>query len=171
MQLNVAIKTGHARIGILLMNNSISLLKNMPVFGGLTSTSLEFILQNSQSLHIEQAATVFEEGDVAETFYVIQSGSAWAEKLWKEETIPLRRMDKGDCFGEMAIVDLQARSATVRAETDLDLIEISRRVLLQLYQKDLEQFAIIMMNMGREISRRLRLVSDRLFELDQTTAF
>ena len=77
-------------------------------------------------------------------------------------------MGAGDCIGEMAIIDLQSRSASVRAVADCLAIEITRVTLNKLYQTDLEQFAIIMMNMGREVSRRLRIASDRLFTIDQT---
>jgi CRP-like cAMP-binding protein len=70
----------------------------------------------------------------------------------------------------MAIIDLQSRSASVRAVTDCRAIKINRATLHELYRKDLEQYAIIMMNMGREVSRRLREVSERLFEVDQSSA-
>jgi hypothetical protein len=43
-------------------------------------------------------------------------------------------------------------------------IELSGASLLGIYEKDLEQFTLIQMNMGREVSRRLRDADERLFQ-------
>ena len=61
-----------------------------------------------------------------------------------------------------------ARSASVMAETNCQAIEIPAKSLIQLYKKDVEQYAMIMMNLGREVSRRLRSAGDRLFELEHS---
>ncbi len=42
------------------------------------------------------------------------------------------------------------------------------QALIQLHKRDIEQYAMIMMNLGREVSRRLRLAGDRLFELEES---
>ena len=83
----------------------------------------------------------------------------------------LSRLQRGDCVGEMAVLDLMPRSAAARADRRCVALEITRRCLAELYQRDPEQYAIIMMNMGREVSRRLRKADDRLFELEQAVAY
>ena len=55
------------------------------------------------------------------------------------------------------------RSASVRAVEDCTAIQISAANLYRVYAQDLKQFALIQMNMGREVCRRLREVDDRLF--------
>jgi CRP-like cAMP-binding protein len=72
-------------------------------------------------------------------------------------------MGQGDCFGEMALIDFCPRSASVRALEDSRAIELSATSLQQLYEKDPAQFTMIYMNLGRELSRRLREVNDLLF--------
>ena len=74
----------------------------------------------------------------------------------------LTRLKPGDCFGEMAIIDFSPRSATARAVVESQALEVSMDGLLALYQSDVEQFAMIHMNMARELSRRLRQLGDRL---------
>lgn len=144
------------------------LLRGMPIFGGLNDAALAFLLDSSESVSVGAGQYFFREGDAARSFFVLQSGSVVVEKDWKGVPIKLRRLNIGDCFGEMAIIDLQARSASVRAQSDCSALEITRDTLNKLYMHDLEQFAILMMNMGREVSRRLRAVSERLFAIDQT---
>ncbi|GAV19806.1 cyclic AMP receptor-like protein [Mariprofundus micogutta] len=79
------------------------------------------------------------------------------------EALQFKELNQGDCFGEMALLDLYPRSCSVKAVSECQVIEISQHCLFKLYQHDLEQFTIIQMNIGREISRRLRLTGEQLF--------
>ena len=151
-------------------NEYFPLLRRMPIFGGLNDSAIGFILERSITASVEAGGYFFREGDAARSLHVLIAGSVIIEKNWEGVPVELRSLEKGDCFGEMAIIDLQARSASVRASTDCQTIEITRATLHQLYQQDLEQYAILMMNMGREVSRRLRTASERLFALDRTLA-
>jgi CRP-like cAMP-binding protein len=72
-------------------------------------------------------------------------------------------MNAGDCFGEMALVDLFPRSASALAVETCAALQITPSILQEIYQHDLEQFTLLQMNMGREISRRLREVDELLF--------
>ena len=65
----------------------------------------------------------------------------------------------------MALIDFQSRSGSVVAVTDCDFVEIPPSALRQLMREDLQQYTLIMMNMGREVSRRLRLADQRIMEL------
>lgn len=148
--------------------DELKLLRNMPVFGGLNSESLKTILAMAQSCEVVAGDYFFREGDAAKSLYVLRNGTVRIEKHGSAGTpVAIRELSNGDCFGEMSLIDLRARSASVLAETDCVAIEISLKMLHDLYASNLEQYAIIMMNMGREVSRRLRTVSDRLFELEQ----
>jgi CRP-like cAMP-binding protein len=63
----------------------------------------------------------------------------------------------------MALMDLLPRSASVRADEDCAALELGIATLHALFEHDVEQFALVQMNMGREISRRLRQTDDVLF--------
>ena len=141
----------------------------MPVFGGLGSETLAFILAHSELCQRAAGVYYFHENDEARSLYVIQKGSVVVEKDWQGSAVPLANLGPGECFGELSLLDLRSRSASVKAETDCETIRISIRLLHDLYRQDLEQYAIIMMNMGREVSRRFRAISDKLFELQQTS--
>lgn len=146
-----------------------NMMRKMPIFAGLSDSALTLILDHSKTVEVQAGDHFFREGDPADSFFVVKSGAVLIEKSWRGTPIKLRRLGIGDCVGEMAIMDLLGRSASVRAETDCQAIEIPRTTLHKLYQQDLEQYAIIMMNMGREVSRRLRSASEKLFAIEQTT--
>jgi CRP-like cAMP-binding protein len=144
------------------------LMRQMPVFAGLSDAALTMIVEESESVTVPAGEYFFREGDSANSFFVLKSGTVLIERDWEGTPVKLARLGIGDCFGEMAIIDLMNRSASTRAESDCEAIEITRTTLSKLYQQDLEQYAIVMMNMGREVSRRLRSASERLFAIDQT---
>ena len=144
-----------------------SLLRNMPIFGGLNDKTLSLILSHAQPRVVEKGDYFFHEGDGAESLFVLEQGSVVIERRWKQTMVELGKLKPGDCIGEMALIDLLPRSASARAAEDCQAIEITVRALHELYKQELEQYAIIMMNMGREVSRRLRRTDDRLLALEQ----
>ena len=75
----------------------------------------------------------------------------------------MREFVPGDCFGEMALMDLFPRSASIRALADCTAIELTPDDLMRLYEHDLEQFTLVQMNIGREVCRRLRATDELLF--------
>jgi CRP/FNR family transcriptional regulator, cyclic AMP receptor protein len=148
----------------------IDLLQAMPIFGALRDDTLEFLLALMQEVHVSAGGWFFGEGDAASGLFVLEAGSASVLKGWAGHEVLLRHLQAGDCFGEMALMDLQPRSASVRADADCLAIALGADDLLRLWAHDLEQFALIQMNMGREVSRRLREADDELFRLRQAGA-
>ncbi len=149
-------------------NQWCQLFRRMPVFGGVTTETLEWLLARSETINVAAGDYLFQEGEAASSFFVILEGAVSAERDWRGTPVHLHRLVAGDCVGEMALIEVQARSASVRAIDDVVTVEVTLRTLHQLYRHNLEQYAILMMNMGREVSRRLRQANDRLFELDQS---
>jgi CRP-like cAMP-binding protein len=96
--------------------------------------------------------------------YVLESGRAAVFKEWNGRELLLHHCHAGDCFGEMALLDLFPRSASVRAETDCSAIALTPAHLYRLYEHDPKPFALIQMNIAREMSRRLREADERLFQ-------
>jgi CRP-like cAMP-binding protein len=101
--------------------------------------------------------------------FVLETGKATVLKSWRGQEYSLRTLNEGDCFGEMAVMDHCPRSASVRAIEDCVAIHVSAANLYRIYAHDLKQFALIQMNMGREVSRRLREADNMLFDVKLRT--
>ncbi len=63
----------------------------------------------------------------------------------------------------MSLIECRNRNASVRALSDCAAIEIPFNTLHSLYERDVDQYLLIQMNIAREISRRLREADRRLF--------
>jgi CRP/FNR family transcriptional regulator, cyclic AMP receptor protein len=98
---------------------------------------------------------------------VIGEGSfkASPEEPEADDLVELNRMETGDTFGEMELIDIQPCAATVRAESDTTVVTFTNADLYQLSKWNLKTYSMIIMNLAREISRRLR-VSNELLSLE-----
>ena len=140
----------------------IALLQQVPLFGGIRDDMLAFLVGLCRSVAVPGGAFFFHEGQPGDSMFVLESGSVEVTRRGPEGEIPLSRLAAGNSFGEMALIDLGPRSASVRAVEDCTGFEISAANLFAVYERDLEQFALIQMNTARELSRRLRLADARL---------
>jgi CRP-like cAMP-binding protein len=142
----------------------LAMLQTMPIFGGIRDDILQFILDASSIVAVPKGKFFFREQEAASSMFVLEQGKTAILKSWKGREYLLHELNSGDCFGEMSLIDLQPRSASVLARVDSVAIEITSATLYQVYKKDLEQLALIYMNMGREVSRRLRETDERMFQ-------
>jgi CRP-like cAMP-binding protein len=142
----------------------IELLQQMPIFGAVRDDALQFLLEPTRCVTVAAGAYFFRELEPARCMYVLESGRVAVLKQWRSREMLLREFGPGDCFGEMALLDLFPRSAAVRAEEDCSAIELTPADLLRLFERDAEQFALIQMNIGRETCRRLRATDELLFQ-------
>jgi CRP-like cAMP-binding protein len=140
------------------------MLQNMPIFGGIREDILEFILQEAPIIAIPQGGYFFREQARGTSMYVLEQGKVLVTKTWEEHEYVLAEMKKGDCFGEMSLIDLGPRTASVLALEDCRAIKLTNVNILKIYQQDLEQFVMIQMNIAREVSRRLRHTDEILFQ-------
>lgn len=141
----------------------VELLQRMPIFGAIRDDTLAVLLERASERSVAAGDCLFREGDAARSMFVLLRGDAAVLKRWQGVDHLLHHLHVGDCVGEMALMDLQPRSATVRADTPCVVLELSSDDLMRVYEHDLEQFALIQMNMGREVCRRLRATDELLF--------
>ncbi len=147
----------------ILPSPRIELLQRMPIFGAINEPALQFLLEQAREIGVQAGDFFFRENDLASSMFVLESGRAVVIKGWQGHDTELHRLSAGDCFGEMALMDLRPRSASVCATEDCRAIELTASDLLRLFERDAEQFALIQMNIGREVCRRLRATDERLF--------
>lgn len=146
-----------------MQQTRIEALQGMPIFGGIRRDVLGVLVDSARLMSVPRGQYFFRENDKANAMFVLEAGEVSIMKTWNGRQYEIGRLGPGECFGEMALIDLFPRSASVLAIQDCTAITLSMDSVQWLYEKDLEQFALILMNIGRELSRRLRIVDERLF--------
>ena len=84
----------------------LELLQKMPVFGAIRDDSLRLLLAQARVLEVGAGHYFFREGDAATTMFVLEAGQAVVVKGWRGREVILNQLAVGDCFGEMALMDL-----------------------------------------------------------------
>jgi CRP/FNR family cyclic AMP-dependent transcriptional regulator len=110
---------------------------------------------------LEAGETVFKEGDSGDRMYIIQEGTMQVLKRFGKEESLLAELEKGDFFGEMALVSRIERTATVKAKVKSVLLEFDR----QGFQGMIEKNAKIALNVIDKLCRRLQNANQQLASL------
>jgi CRP-like cAMP-binding protein len=146
---------------------TIAQLREIGLFGALSDDFLEHLTKTLTVRRVLVGETVFREGDPAREMYVVLDGEMEVLKRGTRRGRETRVAILGpnDCFGEMSLIDMQARSATVRALGSTRLLRISTEEMDALYRHDLKSYTLIVLNIARDLSRRLRVTDGLLADI------
>ena len=97
-------------------------LRDVPFFKGLSKRELATIAQQIDEVDVEAGAVIAREGDFGHEFFVIIDGTA--EVLRGDA--PIAELGPGEFFGEMALLDEERRTATVKAISPMRLLVMTR---------------------------------------------
>jgi CRP-like cAMP-binding protein len=134
-----------------------SALQHYSLFGGLLEEQIDAVIPLMEQENYEAGDAIIIEGCPNDKIRFIIEGSVMAMK----EGIPLFHFKEGDTFGEMEVLDVMPSVATIKATAPTKVLSISNRNLRQIYKTDIKAFALIIMNLARDISRRLRHMDEK----------
>ena len=102
-------------------------LREIGLFGALSDDVLEHLARSLKTTRIAPGETVFREGDGAahEMFVVLEGEMEVSKRSRRGRDMRVAILGPGDWFGEMSVLDMQVRSATVRALAPSRLIRFS----------------------------------------------
>lgn len=141
------------------------LIEHVPVFTGFSPTELLELLSSAEKKVVKAGQEILRQGDSGRFMYVLIDGQVRVSLQEPDRFThyPLGVLGRGDCFGEMALVDPAMRSATVEAVSDC--------ILLRFQESDCwKQPAFgskIYRNIAGILAKRLREAQDTLLKLDQ----
>jgi CRP-like cAMP-binding protein len=151
------------------MDLARNVLSKISIFGGLRPEALSLLLERAQPVRVEKDDVFFREGDPGGALYVLQSGRVNVLKSYvtpsgETKWIRIAEIKGGECFGEVSLLAVMPRSATVVAVEPCEALRLRYTDLHSLYEKNIEQFALLMMNLGREVARRLWKTDELLID-------
>lgn len=143
----------------------LNIFANNQLFFGLSDTQMQMLLDVAEEKVFTAGETIFREGEMGDSIVIIVSGKAELIKKKKDGSeVVLTTCSKGAFFGEMTLINIEPRSATIRATEDTEVIFLKNTALGDIFQTERELFIVLLINMTRIISKRLRQANNKLME-------
>ncbi|HSN14990.1 MAG TPA: cyclic nucleotide-binding domain-containing protein [Anaeromyxobacteraceae bacterium] len=135
------------------------------LFELLSSAELDVLGHLARPVRFAPGERVVHEGEVGGALYVLASGQVevlrraadGAEKV-------LAVLEAPAAFGEMSLIDREQRGATVRARSDCVALELAAEDLASFRKHSRDGFTLVVVNIARLLSSRLREANARLAE-------
>ena len=131
----------------------LAALERTPMFAGLDREHLEDVLAVGRRVSFEPGQAIVERGDPGDAMYIMLSGVAEVDVGGR-----FHRLERGDFFGEMAVLAGKRREASVKAVEPVEALRIAA--------DDLQAFLAVnpqvAVGMLKSLVERLREVQDRL---------
>lgn len=137
----------------------LDLLKAVGLFNGLTDEQLQRLIAISREEVYNDEDIIFQQNTDGEKMYLVREGQV--EILIRRQPHEAQRsqvfLGRGQVFGEMALLDMGKRSATVRCSQDHTVLHaISRNDFTTLCTSDTAIGYIVMRNIAMDLSFKLR---------------
>lgn len=128
-------------------------LKSIDLFSQIPGEALARVAQIAEEVDFAPKETVLTEGELGDSLYLIVEGRV---EVFKGDRLVVE-LGPRECVGEMAILDSEPRSATVKALTAVRALEIEREDFYELMNEKME----IARGVIKVLTRRLRTTTAR----------
>ncbi len=125
------------------------------LFGALSDEQLDRVIPLLKIKSVDDGHIIFNQGQLPCNVYILLSGEVIMRVTRDDGSCGKMIYKVGDCFGETAVIGIQSQLGEARASKDARVMVLSRSNLLDIANSDSEIFGILMMNIAREVSRRL----------------
>lgn len=136
-------------------------LAGVPIFAGLVDEALGLLFERAEGMNVGVGEVVVREGEAGSKFFLVKSGAVRVVKyLGTAEEVFLAHLGARDFFGEMCILETLPRAASVQATEQSELVSLPSTAFYHLYKARPDQYSILVLNIARDLSRRLRRLDE-----------
>jgi CRP-like cAMP-binding protein len=144
-----------------LLENVI-FLKKTSLFSAVHTSELRAVASIVEEITVEAGDDLVKESDAGDCVYIIKDGKVRiTKKTTDNKLIDLAELSAGECFGEMALFDDEARSASASALTKCSVLRIKRDDLIDV----ILEYPMIAIELLRIFVKRLRKANIRIESL------
>jgi CRP-like cAMP-binding protein len=133
----------------------LPVLKKVTIFAGLSEDALKRILAESSFAEFAAGEVIIREGTQATDIFVVLEGRVKVVLGLGHEPLEMYEFGAGSCLGEVSVIGILDHSASVVAFEDTRVMGVSRKLLMRIGETDKETFALLILNIARELARRL----------------
>jgi CRP-like cAMP-binding protein len=131
-------------------------LVKVPLLAGTTFAARTVIAQEGKVHDYTAGDWIVREGDEGHAFFILVEGEvAVIKRAGTATEVTICTLQQGEFFGEFCILSPTKRAASIRALQDARAIEIKASTLHHLHLQMPDQYAIVLLNLARDLARRL----------------
>lgn len=145
-------------------NEMAPILKKVTVFSGFDETNIRMVCDRCEVLSFEPGTIIIEECSPATEIFIILRGTVSIILGLRNEPFELMRFGSGNCLGEASVIGIQKHSASAVAVEESMLLVLSRTVLMEIFETDKTLFSLLILNIARELARRLSQSNELIFK-------
>ncbi len=142
------------------LNEEVEVLRKVPLFAKIEPSKLKLLAFTSERLTFPAGGELFHEGDPGDAAYIILDGQADIVIDTPNGELAVAKVGKNDLIGEIAILIDVPRTATIRAETELTALAITK----DLFFRMISEFPDMAVEIMRELAHRLEATTAQLRE-------
>jgi len=135
----------------LLLNDEVNMLKQVPLLAGIAPAKLKLLALTSERLTYRRDEMLFRQGEPGDAAFVILQGTANVLAETPQGEIKIAELSANSVVGEISIICNVARTATVRAETQVEVLRITKENFMRL----LADFPEVSLEIVRVLASRL----------------
>ncbi|MDO5576944.1 MAG: cyclic nucleotide-binding domain-containing protein [Fibrobacter sp.] len=140
----------------------LPILKDVTIFSGFSDDEIGRICESCTVLDAKEGELIVEEKTPAKEIFIQLKGRANVVLNIREAPIELMEFGPGSCIGEASVIGIQNHSASVVITENSTLLVLSRQVLMNIFENDKAIFSLLILNIAREIARRLHHTDETL---------
>jgi len=144
------------------MDKVINILTKISIFGGLSDTQLYKIFKMLKKVTYKDKEFIFKQGESPTYIYIILKGKIKLVEDINYSSYQLFEFVEGSCIGEESVIGIQPHTLSAVAIGDIELAVLSKNSFLNLYHTDKDLFCLLILNLARDISRRLKQTDNLL---------
>ena len=80
-----------------MQQSRVQMLQEMPIFGGVMASTLEALLAGAEVVEVDRGGTLFKEGDLDNSVYVLEKGRVGIYRVWQGHGWPSGRNGRSGC--------------------------------------------------------------------------
>ncbi len=140
-------------------------LSSYSMFGGLEDWELDLVQSFLGDQTYEAGVTLLSQGEQNSSVFFIVDGEVAVirqSEAKSDEKRQIATLKTGDSFGEMELIDINRCAATIVTTVPTRVITLSNAHFYQISLTSLHTYTMLMLNLARDISRRLRAADELL---------
>lgn len=148
----------------LLDERGLPYFRDVSTFGALSDSTVSHLVRSGEVLQLEPGEVLFEAGDGSDGFYVILQGQLSFFKYHQGHYAFIRTYHFGENIGFVGMIALHHRIGRAQADGEAIVVKVPVSLFNDLYERDTREFALLLMNLARDMARGIRAVDNIIVE-------